>query len=247
MPITTRRFEVDDRSTAASRSASIGATFAALRAGRYAAITVTTTPMTCRDDQARRRHDRARAGELEPEGTEHGPQTLRRADPGDDTDRRGEDAGEERLHHHRAGDLPALRADRPEQRGLLGALGDRDREGVVDHERPDHERHDGEDHQEHVHELHALAGRLLGLLGRLGAGEHLDVTLGERPAQGRRELGLAHARLGDDLDRGVAAGRADGGGRGLRRERHDLGARGAVVTAVGRDPGEPVRLRARPG
>ena len=46
VPNTTRRFECADVSSAVSRSASIGATFAALRAGNHAATNVTTTPMT---------------------------------------------------------------------------------------------------------------------------------------------------------------------------------------------------------
>ena len=46
VPMTARRTDVPVRSTATSRSAAIGATFPALRAGKYAASTVTIVPTT---------------------------------------------------------------------------------------------------------------------------------------------------------------------------------------------------------
>ena len=95
VPMTARRFDVAERSIAASRSASIGATLAALRAGRYAATTVTTTPTTPASDEAGGDDDRAGARQLQAEALEHRPQTLGRAETGEHADRRGDDAGEE--------------------------------------------------------------------------------------------------------------------------------------------------------
>ena len=88
------------------------------------------------------------------------------------------------------------------------------------------------------------AAALAGFLGRRGAGDHFGARVVQRGADVRHDRALRDAGRGDDLDRVVATGRTEHLGRGLRRERHDLGAGGAVGAAVGRDAGERVRARA---
>ena len=140
--------------------------------------------------------------------------------------------------------LLAARADRPQHRRLLGALRDRDREGVVDHERADDQRDDGEDHQEHVHERDALpAGFSASLVASVPV-----ITSTSRSGSARARA-LPRARPGVTPGPATtstaveATGRAEHGGRGRRRERHDLGAAGVSSAAVGRDAGEPVLRR----
>ena len=65
--------------------------------------------------------------------------------------------------------------ERPQQGELPGALGDDDRERVVDDERADEEGDQGERQQERVEDGDDLLERVLALLGELGAGDGLGV------------------------------------------------------------------------
>ena len=56
-------------------------------------------------------------------------------DPGDEAERRRDEADQERLDHHRRQHLPSARTDRPQQRQLPRALRHDDRERVEDDER----------------------------------------------------------------------------------------------------------------
>ena len=113
----------------------------------------------------------------------------------------------DRLEPDGAHHLAALRTDRTQQRRFPGALRDRDRERVVDHERSDDESDDREHHQEHVDELQRRRTLvLLGFLRRLGTGDDF-----ERSGRARRSGGSATScccdtpGVGDDLDRRVRA------------------------------------------
>ena len=198
-------------STATSRMAAIGGTLAALRAGNTAEATLTPRPaitemmtVLLRDDDAAGREVDARC----PSSSAFSPAAtpMPAARPSD----RGDQPDDDGLEQHRAEHLAAAGADGPHQGHLLGALGDEDREGVVDDERADEQGDDGEDQQEGVEEAHVLLDVGLLLLGDLGAGQHLDVRRA-RPAAMRLTSSVSLTpSLGDDLD-GVDLARARSG------------------------------------
>ena len=73
--------------------------------------------------------------------------------------------------------LAPRRADGPQQGGLPGALGDEDRERVVDAERRDDHRDAGEGEQDRPEQAEEVALDVLLLLGReLGAGDRLQAV-----------------------------------------------------------------------
>ena len=148
VPITARRFDVPCVSRATSRIASIGATFAALRAGRYAATNVTTTPTTIDTMIVRGFTTVPAAGSSMPNASSTKRRPCAVPMPATTPIADANTPVKQRLEHHRTHHLLALGADRPQQRGLLGALRNGDRERVVDHERTDDERHERERHQE---------------------------------------------------------------------------------------------------
>ena len=76
------------------------------------------------------------------------------------------DAQQEAFEDDRAHDLPARGAERAQQAELARALGDGDREGVEDDERPDDQRDVGEDEQEGAQEAQ-VAFQFGGLRRRL--------------------------------------------------------------------------------
>ena len=81
----------------------------------------------------------------------------------------------ERLGGDREHDLAARRPDRPHQRRLAGALGDEDRERVVDAEGGDDDGDAGERQQHRLEEAEEVALDVVLLLGgQLGAGDRLD-------------------------------------------------------------------------
>jgi hypothetical protein len=80
------------------------------------------------------------------------------------------------------------------KRELSAALGDEDREGVDDEERPDDERDRGEDEQERVDERQRLPDRVLRLLGGRGTGDGLE-AFGQHLVDGGLELVLRDVTL----------------------------------------------------
>ena len=95
-----------------------------------------------------RLEDRAVVGQVGSEGLEQPVQRRREPDPDGQADGRAEHPKQQPFDDDRAHDLPAGGAERPQQTELPRALGDGDREGVEDDERPDDDRHVGEDQEE---------------------------------------------------------------------------------------------------
>ena len=97
----------------------------------------------------------------------------------------------------RAHDLLARGAERSQRGELAGPLGDRDRQGVEDHERTDEQRDAGEAEQEladHAHSLVELRGIVLRLCGAV-----LDLqVLRDERLHGVDELRYRRAGLGCD-------------------------------------------------
>ena len=77
-----------------------------------------------------------------------------------------ERSNDESLDHDRAEHLPPRAAEGPDRRELAGALRDRDRERVRDHEAADEERDARKGEQEALEEGDELV-RVLGVLFRL--------------------------------------------------------------------------------
>ena len=106
-----------------------------------------------------RARDRGRrSAASKPERAEEREQALGEAEPEDEPDHRGEQADHERLEQHRAQDLPARGAERPQRRELARPLGDRDRERVEDHERADEQRDAAEREQEVLQDARERVG-----------------------------------------------------------------------------------------
>ncbi len=134
-------------------------------------------------------------------------------DAGGEAGRGGEDADDERLGRHTDDDLAARRAEGAHQRGLTGALGDEDRERVVDAERRDDHGDPGERQQHRAEQAEEGAvdvGLLLG--GELRRGQHLHVAsrrvASHRLADAGRQLVVAHAAGGAHEHGRYAAGAA---------------------------------------
>ena len=129
------------------------------------------------------------------------------ADGGPRRARRRREAEDRRDESHREG----LERDRPEHLArvtrrspaaarLPRALGDDDREGVVDAERRHEQRDAGEHEQERLEEVEEVgADDLACLLREVGAGDRLDTVREHRPDV-VDELVLAHAGVGRDVD-----------------------------------------------
>ena len=81
-----------------------------------------------------------------------------------------------RLDQHRAQDLRPRGAEHAQQRELLRALGDGDRERVEDQEAADEQRDAGEDEQRRADEAERVGEVLRLLLGRLLAGADEEVA-----------------------------------------------------------------------
>ena len=158
-----------------------------------------------RDDRTRLDHDRG-VGEVDAEPLHEGPESDREEHSHGDADERRQHADDDRFAEHLAHHLPLAGADRAQQRHLARALGDDDREGVVDDDGADDQGDEGEDQQGDVEEAELLLDRVLILLGDLGAGDHLVLVLALLLQVLRDvglQLGLRHARLSRDRDLGV--------------------------------------------
>ena len=174
---TARTTDAPVRSTATSRSAASGATRDARSAGATAATRVTTTPTTNDVTTVPVVNSSPPAGQREPEGVE---QPLSSAAIPRPPTTPAADASTPITTASRTTDpstWPPARTERPQQRGLTGALGDDDRERVVDAERRRpaarcRRRRPGT--SQHVEEV---AVDVVDVLGReLGAGDRLDVV-----------------------------------------------------------------------
>ena len=131
------------------------------------------------DDERRRdrvrRDDRAGVGQLDAEGGEQRDHALGDPEAHDEPHHRGEQADHEAFETHRAHDLLARGAERPQRRELPRALGDRDRQGVEDHEAADQQRDAGEAEQHVADHRHPVVEVLRVGLGLRRAVLHLEV------------------------------------------------------------------------
>ena len=183
---------------ATSRRAAIGATRLARSGGRDRRGDGDDDSDDDRGDDRRGRDDGRSRRDVEADLGEQLPETERHPDPQAEPGRAGDEPDRDGLEQHRTQHLPPAGADRTQHREVTGALGDHDRERVVDDEHADEQRDVGERQQEGVEELQVLAELSL-LVGGVGlAGEHLDLVVGERRLQAHRELvGADIGRLGD--------------------------------------------------
>ena len=135
-------------------------------------------------------------------GLHHRLEEAGDSDAGDEADGRRQHTNGERFGGNREHDLPARCADGAHQGRLAGALGDEDRERVVDAEGGNDDGDTGEGQQQCLEEAEEVTLDVALLLGgELGAGERLD-PVGERRRDPRFELRggngrprLARARL----------------------------------------------------
>ena len=160
-PATARRAEPAERSTLTSRSAAIGAILAARRAGSHADSTVTTTPT------ANERIIAFGSITVGPSGMSNPNADISCRSPAATATPAARPAADASTPmtaasiEHRALHLPARRTDRPQHRHLTSALGDGDRERVVDDERTDEHGDEGEDHDDRRHAGQELGHRRL--------------------------------------------------------------------------------------
>ena len=150
------------------------------------------------DDRPRLEH-RARLRQVDPERDKQRVEALREREPEEQADDRCDDADHERLEHHRGADLPPRCPQRAQGRQFPGALGDRDRQRVGDHEAA-HEQGDAAEGEQEVLEDVEEPGRVLGGLLRLGlAGSHLGARREQRLDR-RHQLVGRDALRGGDVD-----------------------------------------------
>ena len=168
-----KRAKRDGGSDAPSRTAAIGGTRVARRAGTKPATSVIATPATRLTTTVRAAKTVPVDREVEPERAQ-APRSRPFASPSP-SEEAGDGGGEpdhERLQDDGAEHLPAGGPDRPQGRELPHPLGDGDRQGVEDHERPDEERDPAEREQEVADELREVLdvlGRVRRLLRRRSA------------------------------------------------------------------------------
>ena len=187
-PMIVRRRDVRSLSIPRSRMAATGAMVAALRAGKMAATTVMPVPTS-------RAEITAEGGTLNGVSGPANPMLRSRAlrpmaspmpatTPMAEAPRPTTNASSstERSTWRPAG------PDGPQQGELAGALGDDDRERVVDDERAHEQGDQGERQQERVEDGDQLLERVLALGGELGAGDRL--------VAGRQDLGDAGGERG---------------------------------------------------
>ena len=104
-------------------------------------------------------------GKSMPNALHEGPESDREEHAHGDADERRQHADDDRFAEHLAHHLALAGADRAQQRHLARALGDDDREGVVDDDGADDQGDEREDQQGDVEEAELLLDRVLILLG----------------------------------------------------------------------------------
>ena len=166
------------RSARPSRSAAIGGTRVARRAGMSAATTVDRDADHQRDDDRPRLRRRCRRRQADPERIEQRVDALREAEPASSpsTDAEQADRAAPRRTPRRASGgatAPSVRSIAE----LADALGDGDREGVEDQEGADEQRHAGEHQQEGRQEAEGVAD-LVRCCGLAFSSRGLDLDAG---------------------------------------------------------------------
>ena len=185
--------------TAPSRTAAIGGTVVARKAGYTLASSVTRIPAARATMIVRGSNTRPVFGSVKPTASKELEEALGQQEPEEEADDRRDDPHDERLDDHRAEHLAVRRPDRPQRRELARPLGDRDRERVRDDEGAHEERDPAEREQERPQERDELV-RVRGIGGRLLApGPHLCVRRQDLLDLGD-ELGVRHVRLRGDRD-----------------------------------------------
>ena len=215
-------------SSAPSRSAAIGGTRVARKAGPIAASMATSVPTNSGSRTVSGFRVIAEVGSPDPALSNSVSSSFAKPMPDHDPGQRRQQADHQRLDQHRAQHLAAAGADRAQQGELAGALGDRDRERVEDDEGAANTVAPANASSSGVRKsLIPLATWLACSLAALGAGLHLHVV-GHGRDDALLQLLLADARVGLDRDRGglidavipllgVREGGADDGGAADRR------------------------------
>ena len=139
----------------------------ARKAGRRLATRVTSDADEQRDDDRAGLEREAVVRQREADGVEELEEALAEGEAEEEADDRRDQADHERLEDDRAQHLSPRGAERAQGRELAGALRDRDRERVGDHERADEERNAREREQERLQEADE-AVRVLRVARRLG-------------------------------------------------------------------------------
>ena len=142
----------DGGRTEPSRTAAIGGTRVARRAGRMLATSVTSVPTSSETITVRVAKIVWPCGRSIPKVTKSAFSTFARPSPRNSPMSEPSDADHERLDNDRPEDLAAGGAQRAQRRELAHPLSDRDRERVRDHERADEERDPGECQQDVLEE-----------------------------------------------------------------------------------------------
>ncbi len=228
---------LDFGSVAPSRTAAIGGTRVARIAGNRPAASVMPTPTTSATITVRSAKTRSAVGSSTPRARKSPSMPSASRTPRPRPTSEASEADDERLEDHRAEDLAARRADRPQRGELARSLRDGDRERVEDDERSDEEGDTGEDEEEVAEdrrELVHLVHLLLGLRRRA----HDLRRLREHGLDGRDELVLRDAFARRDRDRVVPTLAVEELLRSRDREHREARIPEAVEAAVLRDPDE---------
>ena len=189
-----------------------------------------------RHDDRARGEDRAGLRQVEPERLEQRVDALGQCEAGREPDRAGGRAHDQRLGHDRAQHLAPRGAGEAQQPELARALGDHDRQGVEDRERPDQQRHAAEAQQHALDDRDEALQPVQGEAVLLGRG--LDLGLRQRRGQVATHLRGGRAAGGLDEDRVHAPGLVEQALRGVQVEHRDRRGAQRVDGAERRDAGD---------
>ena len=154
-----------------------------------------------RDDNRLPRQDQPRGRQAEANRTKQLVESPGKDHPKPNADDRGDGTDDERLAHHGAEDLPTRGANRAQHREFARALGDRNRERVVDDERADQHSDARKGEQGVANDLADQVVEHAGLfVGVLLAGLDDDVRLRQRGAHVGLQLIVGNAVLGFGVD-----------------------------------------------
>ena len=160
------RREAAGGSVEPSRTAAMGGTRVALRAGRTLASTVTEVPTIIETVTVRVAITVLASGRSTPSALIRAIMPLAMPMPATNPAADASEADDEALEDHRALDLLARGAERPQRGELAGPLRDGDRQRVEDDERAHEQRDAAEAQQDQADGLHAVVDVLGAVLGR---------------------------------------------------------------------------------
>ena len=242
-PRLTRTTEIRVFSMATSRSAASGGTRDARIAGTTVATSVTIMPTANAAITVDGFTVSAPLVMPAPRAWNSARKPAASGDPDDQAEDRRDETDRGGFERDRAEHLGAGRADRAQERRLARALGDDDRERVVDAERRDEQRDEREHQQERLEEAEErLVDVVVVLLGELLARDGFD-TARQDLLEVRDELLLTHALLRRDVDvRDLVGAGHEQLLRFVERER-DVRDRAETVLAADRQDADDLHLR----